>query len=292
MGSRNVLITLAVVVVGIVAHADNSLTGTMLNDQVRPLISQEGAKAMEAARMSSLNSDSDKEVVWKDPSNDVSGAFKVIARFKNDQQQPCSDYVHLLRNREGKDIESVKTKKPLAFKNTVCLIDKQWQKYEGYRSNLTGDAGTADPMPEHRREYPNMVGPVALGQIRDGIKMFKAGIDKESTEDRKEQVRNQMYEWTAKLVEQMTSGKRTIAVDQLVILLGQVDTEGAKFAMVAKFKPRVVMIGDQAAKKAQSEKLLAMFTDRAKKSVVRTTLTQLPTPAPAAAAPATVASGS
>jgi hypothetical protein len=285
MGSLNILSALAMVVVCGSAMAATPVTNTMMDSQARSLFSQEGIQAMEKARLECLSKD--QEAAFKDPRTLNSGVFKIRSRYKHSQtQQRCREYVVNFMGKDGQNVPRNDRRGPLAFKQVACLNGQQWEKYEGDKAMLVGEAGTPAQAaaqapsgltgPEHRRQYPNMIGPKVMGDILDQIKDYKIAILNDKTEDGKEGLRKEMYTWINTLAGEMKTAQKTMALDQLVIMLGQIEGDSAKIKVAEGIKSRLVRIGDAAKKKEDVENITKLIRDAAKKSELERSLNQVP----------------
>lgn len=265
---------------GLGAHAETvdtastkALSGTMIPASFKAKLSAEGLKNMDIARAKLLMSDANEEVSWTDGKKDFSGSFSITNRYSvKSSGERCREYIHILKNRAGQPVPSETTGRPFKVRDIVCFQNSTWVKYQGDRSLLVPESKSDKPAPsgptgpEHRREFPNMVGPQAMGQILDGFKLFRKAIEDQSTEDLKNQVREQMYKWSQDLATQMSTNKKTMALDQVTILLAEVRKDSVKFKVLETLRPSLdVKVGDlgkvtelflSAGKKSEVEKLL------------------------------------
>lgn len=273
MNIKNLTLT-AVILFGattMAATADSTkaLNGTMVPTFLSGKLSAEALKAMDQARADLLNNDSTGEVSWTDGKGEHSGVFAIANRYQmKDSNERCREYNHVIKDRSGQPVINPANNRPVRMRDVVCFQNSAWVKYQGDRSLLNPESATDKPAtggpvgPEHRRQHPNMIGPIAMGQVVDAYKLFEKAAAGYSTDEEKQQVREQMYNWTREFAKQMSEAQKTMALDQLALVLTEVRLDSAKMEIVKILRPQLnVKVGE-------AKKVAELFVNAKRKSEV------------------------
>lgn len=295
MGSFKIFTILAVGVVGSVAMA-KPVAGTLIATQIKELITEQGNANLENARMACLEAkqtclNPNSESLWQDPANDIAGAFKILSTYKNASDQLCREYQHEFRTKNGQALkhnteaskENNKFGQPLIGKSHACEIAPgQWEKVAAPEAAPAAAAQTENKRtyPEHRREYPNMIGPVSMGKIVSAMEFWKSRIDSDSNQSQDFR-RQERLTWINNVmigdsVGGIRVGKKTMALDQLLIMLEQIEGDASKMDSIEALKPYLVRIGDAARQKGDIDRLMNDIQDKKSKTKLQRLLKALP----------------
>lgn len=257
----------------------SSLNGQMVPPYVKAAMSAEGVTAMEAAKNKILNQDGDQESTWIDPKADFSGTFKISARrMRADSQAPCREYLHSLTKRSGGPVISQKTGGALTLRDTVCVQNNRWERFQGDASLLLNENGTVIAVPEkiapagqdHRIKNEKLIGPSTFGVILESYTRFKGESDNQKrtlTGDQLEvsaqDLITQRDEYLNKLVAGMVGADKYMDLDQLGLLLPQIDSDKEKLKVVTTLRARLdVSIGN-------ADVVIDLFREKAARNSVR-----------------------
>ncbi len=101
--------------------------------------------------------------------------------------------------------------------------------------------------PEHRLDYPKMIGPVALGQFVAVTRYYEAYTkDDKHGKAYSEKVMQALFTYFRGIEKEMIKNDKTIAVDQLGLVIAELSRESAKLEMIKILKARLdERVGDR-----------------------------------------------